>query len=442
MPETQAVQIQCPNCRTVYQAPVRSVIDVGKNPQFRQAFLAGQLNIAVCPKCRLGGPLELPLVYHDPAAEFLAIYFPQHLNIPEVEKQRMIGELTQNLMRDLPAEQRKGYFLNPRQFFSRQSLNDAILGTMGVSQEELDRQRNKLKMIDQLRVMADYPKGLELMIKGKDAQFDYEFFLLLSNRLAQAEAAGDEKAAGQLGALRERLMAVTTFGKKAAKQQEAIASLKEVKSAEEFLDKVAALDPDTANAVAVAARPLLDYTFFQKLTDRIEASRGPERERLTQLRDRLLETTRRLDEATRAAVQDSTALLQELLASRDARAAVREHIAEIDDTFLAVLSANMREAERRGSRSALERMTAIYEEIMSLIEESQPPEIRLINRLLDAPYPEGTRAMLKENQAELTPDTLELMSQLAEEFEQRDSSEGRETAKRLRDIRTQAMLLV
>jgi hypothetical protein len=50
--------------------------------------------------------------------------------------------------------------------------------------------------------------------------------------------------------------------------------------------------------------------------------------------------------------------------------------------------------------------------------------------------------MLKENQAELTPDTLELMSQLAEEFEQRDSSEGRETAKRLRDIRTQAMLLV
>ena len=151
MAETQAVPITCPNCGNNYQAPVRTVIDVGQNPQLRQAFLSNQINVAVCPKCQTGGLLEMPLVYHDPAAEFLAIYFPQQLNIPELERQKMIGEMTQALMRSMPADQRKGYFLSPRQFMNRQALMDAVLGTMGVSQEELDRQRKKLKMIDQLR---------------------------------------------------------------------------------------------------------------------------------------------------------------------------------------------------------------------------------------------------------------------------------------------------
>ncbi len=184
MAETQAVPITCPKCGNQYQTPIRSVIDVGQQPQLRQAFLSGQVNVAVCPKCRAGGLLEVPLVYHDPAAEFLAVYFPPQLNVPEAEKQRLIGEMTQGLMRSLPAEQRKGYFFNPRQFINRQSLTDAILGTMGISQEELDRQRKKAKLVEQLMVMADDPKGLQMMIKGQDAQLDYEFFAILSDLLA------------------------------------------------------------------------------------------------------------------------------------------------------------------------------------------------------------------------------------------------------------------
>ena len=52
MPETNTVPIQCPNCGNQYQAPIRSIIDVGQQPQLRQAFLSGQINVAVCPKCR------------------------------------------------------------------------------------------------------------------------------------------------------------------------------------------------------------------------------------------------------------------------------------------------------------------------------------------------------------------------------------------------------
>lgn len=442
MPETNAIQITCPKCGNVYQTPIRTIIDVGQNPQLRQAFLAGQVNLAICPKCQTGGLLETPLVYHDAAAEFLAIYFPQQLNIPEMERQKMIGEITQELMRSLPPEQRKGYFLSPRQFTTRQSLMDAVLGTMGISQEELDRQRKKTKLIDQLRVMADDPKGLEMMLKGRDAEVDYEFFVLLSGLSQQAAARGDEKAARQLEMLRDQLKKQTTYGKRVARQEEAIQSLKDIQSPEEFFERVLAADEDVVEAIAVAARPMLDYTFFQKLTDRIDAAAGAERDRLTRLRERLLEINQKMEVAARASMQEASGLLQELLASPEPRSAVREHAAEIDDIFMAVLSANMREAERRKSKAALDRMSVIYDEIMTMFDEAMPPEVRLINQLLSADYPGATRDLLKEHRAELTPEMLELMEQLAEDLSQREDAESAQTAKRLRDIRAQAALLV
>jgi hypothetical protein len=141
-------------------------------------------------------------------------------------------------------------------------------------------------------------------------------------------------------------------------------------------------------------------------------------------------------------MQESTVLLQELLSSPEPRSAVREHAAEIDDVFLAVLSANMQEAERRGAKAAVERMAMIYDEIMAMMEESMPPEVQLINDLLRAPYPDGTRALLQEHRAEITPEVIELMGHLADDMEQREGSESGQTAKRLRDIRAQAMLLV
>jgi len=135
-------------------------------------------------------------------------------------------------------------------------------------------------------------------------------------------------------------------------------------------------------------------------------------------------------------------LLQELLSSPEPRSAVREHAEEIDDVFLAVLSANMQEAEKRGAKAAVERMAMIYDEIMALMEESMPPEVQLINDLLRAPYPEGTRAFLQEHRAEITPEVIELMGHLADDMAQREGPESGQTAKRLRDIRAQATLLV
>jgi hypothetical protein len=444
MPETNTVPIQCPNCGNQYQAPIRSIIDVGQQPQLRQAFLSGQINVAVCPKCRAGGMIDVPLVYHDAAAEFLAVYFPQQLNIPELEKQRAIGELTQGLMRSLPPEQRKGYFLSPRQFATRQSLMDAVLGTMGISQEELDRQRKKMKMVEQFMVMADDVKGLQMLTKGQDAQLDFEFFSILDNMQAQAEAAGDSKSNERLKLLRDNLMPLTTFGKRAQKQQAAVESLKDVNSPEEFLDRVIAADPDEVTAIAIAARPALDYKFFESLTARIEAGQGAERDRLTKLREDLLDVTQKIDQSARAGVEDAVKLLGEIINSPNPRTAARERLDEIDDVFMSVLAANMQRAEQEHNEALLERFEMVYDEVMFMVEDGLPPEVRLINNLLRAPYPDGTRALLLEHQAEMTPEVLELMNAMAADMAQRadESPEFANTAKRLKDIRTQAMLMV
>lgn len=421
-----------------YQAAVQSIVDAGQHPELRRAFLAGQLNVAVCPNCKTPVALEVPLVYHDAEAEFLGVYLPQQMNIPEMERQKIIGEMTQALMRDLPPQQRKGYFLNPRQFINRQSFMDAVMGTMGVTQEELDRQRQKMKLLDQALVMVDDPKGLQLLTKQNDAQMDYEFFAILSTLIEQSQAGGDKRTE-KLLALREKLQAVTTFGKKMAKQEAAIASLTEVKSPGEMVDRIIAADPDEADAMAVAARPLLDYTFFQTLSERVGAAQGAEKDRLTKLRERLLAVTQQIDESTRETFREATELLRTLLSAQNPRSAVREHADEIDDAFMSVLSLNIQEAEKQGAKDAADRMQMIYDEIMGMIEESMPAEVRLINDLLRSPYPDGTRALLKQHQGEVTPEVLQLMDQLAEEMTERQDADS---AKRLRDIKTQAMLMV
>jgi hypothetical protein len=287
--------------------------------------------------------------------------------------------------------------------------------------------------------MVDDPKGLDMLAKAQDAQLDYEFFLILSNALEQEAAAGDEESAQKLRTLREKLMPLTSWGKRAAKQEAAVASLEGVKSPDELLAKVIEADLEVVEAMAIAARPLMDYGFFEKLTERIDAGKGPEKDRLVKLRDRLLTITQQVDEAARASFQEASELLGELMNSPDPRAAVRQRAEEIDNVFMSVLSLNLQEAERRGAKEAQQRLQAIWREILSVVEEEMPPEIRLINELLRAQYPDATRALLKQRQGEVTSELLSLMDRLAEDLVERNDPDA---AKRLRDIKAQAMLLV
>ena len=96
-------------------------------------------------------------------------------------------------------------------------------------------------------------------------------------------------------------------------------------------------------------------------------------------------------------------------------------------------------AMQRGNRAVAARLNAIMQTIMQQVQAAQPPEVQFINELLSADYPSGTRKLLVERRAELTPDFLAAMDEIAHMMEQQGQAEA---AKRLRDIRGQAALVV
>ena len=108
---------------------------------------------------------------------------------------------------------------------------------------------------------------------------------------------------------------------------------------------------------------------------------------------------------------------------------------------------NLQEAERQGAKEAVEMLSALLDEINEMAAEALPPEMQLINDLLQAEYPEETRELLHEYSAEITPEFLALLDELAKSLTagegqtEEERQEALETAKRLRDIRGQAQLL-
>jgi ribosomal protein S27AE len=68
-------QIRCPKCSTAFMVDVRTILDVGQEPELKEQFLRGELNRAECPQCGTGGLLNTPLIYHDPDKSLLITYW-------------------------------------------------------------------------------------------------------------------------------------------------------------------------------------------------------------------------------------------------------------------------------------------------------------------------------------------------------------------------------
>jgi hypothetical protein len=136
-------------------------------------------------------------------------------------------------------------------------------------------------------------------------------------------------------------------------------------------------------------------------------------------------------------MQDRASLLGEMLQSQDPKPVIRLHLSEIDDAFMSVLAANIAQAQEERPEAA-QRLLTIRNSIVEVLQESAPPELRFITRLMEAEYPDETRRMLSNSQSMVTPQVLGMMDALVAEFEQRDDKEASE---KLRGILAQAKLM-
>ncbi len=356
--------ITCPFCRASITVPLRQIVDVAEEPTLKTALLAGQLNLFRCPACGNVGALTSPFFYHDPDKELAFIFLPMQAGARDADRQRLIGSLTNAVMSKLPPEKRKGYLLQPKQFFTQQSLIEAILEADGITPEMIAAQQAKVNL---LQTLADLPDDQRpAFIQEHDAELDTEVFALLSSIALSAQAGGAAQEYQQLVALQNQLLEHSTVGRKIAAQQKALEAFTANPTREVLLEQlIAAQDIETRTALVTFGRGALDYAFFQSLTKRIEAATTAGdtemANRLIALRKEIQETRERLSAATRALFEQRAALLQEMMTTPELDKTARTHVDELDDIFFSVLEANLEAAEQNNQRATFDRLQAVGE---------------------------------------------------------------------------------
>jgi len=412
-------------------AQVRTVIDVGQEPELKEQFLRGQVNYVQCPQCGGGGLLSTVLVYHDPAKELLLTYVPAELNMPADQQEKLIGGLVNAIMNELPAEARKAYFLQPKAVLTVDSLYDTILEADGISKEALEAQRAKLKLINTLLAAVEDDKTLDKLVEEHRGELTYEFFLLLSDAIEAHQADGHDDRAKAMQSLREKLLqrvtpVMPTTSPKGSTYDELIELLRKAQGGSEWRSTIA------------VNRPRLDYGFFQALTAKIEAAQvANDREtvtKLTELRQKILEELDSQDKRIREAQDGASLLIMELSEAQDLEAAVRQHSEEINEIFIGLLVRYQDAAKARNDTARAQKLGKILDTAINVIEEKLPPDVRLINKLLRAEHPEGTNAILEEYRGLLTDAFLETYDKYIADLEK---ARDKELAEHLKAVRGQ-----
>jgi hypothetical protein len=390
-------------------AQIEQLFDVSSDPGSKQRLLGGVSNYASCQNCGYTGPLATPIVYHDNAKELLLTYFPAELAMPVNEQERMIGPLITQVTNRLAPEKRKGYLLRPQSFFTYQSLIERILGADGITPEMIESQKKRVSLVERL-LSAATPQARQEIIKQDAALFDAEFFSIFNRLLEGAAASGQEQYNAQMESIQKQLLEETEYGRKISEQanevQEAIKTLQAVGKnldREKLLDiLIEAPNDDRLSALVSLTRPGLDYTFFQSLTGRIEKKTGDERKKLENLREKLLDITHKFDQRAEAEFKHASELLNTLLAADDIQQATANHIQEINDTFVQVLNQALQEANQKNDA---ERMPKL-QQIVAVLQQAStpPPELALLEELLDAPDEAALNKMLDKHAEEITPE--------------------------------------
>jgi hypothetical protein len=357
-----------------------------------------------------------------------------------MEQERLIGRLMNEVINKLPQEKRKGYLLSPKQAFTLQGLMERVLEGEGITKEMLEAQRAKVQLLQSL--MAAPEAGWPEMIQQRDAEIDATLLQLLSAS-AEANASGGNQAGAQkLVALQKAILDHSSLGRQLKTRQETLEAVaRELQAlgnkltADKLLELVTGTtDDDRLSAYVSFARPAMDYAFFEALTRRIDRATGEDKARLTHVRETLLKLTQEVDKATQAQMAEATNLLRSLLEAPDLDKALQENLASIDDTFLAVLNVNIEAAQRAKRPDMVARLTRLSDAIAAVMQEAAPPELRLVNELLQMESDEAAEAALKARQGEITQQLVEAMTYVSESLRQQGQAPLAERLEKLQGV--------
>lgn len=444
------IQVKCPNCGQPFATSLEQIIDGGLDPQAKSRFLSGRTNVASCPACGVDFRLSTPLLYHDGRKELLITFIPMELGMPRDEQERLIGQMTQAIIQSLPQEERKGYLFVPKNALTLQGMVEMILEGDGITKAMIEARRERLGLVE--KFLDSDPETWAALAQAEDANLDEDFFGML---LASADAAmnsGRQDVADQVLHLRDRLLELTTTGKHLVEEAEAQEKVfEEVSEAlnelgdsptREDLAKViieqAQISMDRVPMLVSLLRGAMDYQFFLDLGREIESAEGEQKTFLTTLRDNLTTLVQETDRQAHNIAAKAVETLQEIVNSEDLDGAIRANLEGIDDTFLAVLSANLQNAEQQKNSELVQRLQEVFDRVMSIMQESAPPPLRLINELIRVPDVEQARATIKARAPEFGPSLLQLFDVLMTELATQGGPGGSPVMIRLQALREAA----
>ncbi len=419
-------QIRCPNCGSPIQASIEQLIDVSQDPSSKARLLSGSLNLARCASCRYEGQLAMPLVYHDPSKELLLTYLPVEVGLKKDDQERLIGQLINQAVSGLPAEQRKGYLFQPQAVLTIQGMIERILAADGITREQLDAQRGLMKLFEEM--LRTPEEGLAAFASEHDQDLGAAFFQLAAVAI---QSAPDERAALAAEQKLEAVVRASSYGKRLAEQEaELRAAADSLRAAGAELTRERLLDlilqapgPDRVGALVSLARPALDYEFFSLLSNRIEQAQGSEKERLNKIRQQLLEITQEIDRVQEARLAQSAALLKSIAGAADLEQAVAAGLPYIDDLFMGILQANLKAAAERGDQQTLQRLQQLDAVIESLLQQSMPPGLQLADEVLQADDLQQARQLLEASPDKIDEQTLGALLGAAQRLEQANETE-------------------
>ena len=418
MPKTR---INCPNCRQPVVADIDQLFDVTANPSAKQRFMSGAFNVLQCQSCGYQGMVATPLVYHDADKELLMTFVPPELGLPRDEQERMLGSLINQVVNQLPQEKRKGYLLNPQSALTMQGMIERVLEGEGITKEMIQAQQQRMGLLRRLVSITD-EAALQEVATQEDALIDAEFFMLMSRLIETSMGGGDQESARRLIELQKKLLPVTTYGRQVQVQQEEIqATITELQALgkdltrEKFLDLLMKSTSETRMSVLVSlARPVMDYQFFQLLSEKIEQTQGEEKERLIKLRPLLLEMTQEIDRQMDARQKQARSTVESILQASDLNEAIMQNLSSIDDFFMQELGVMLEEARRQGNLDRSAKINQIGETLQQL---STPPEMALVEEYLDLPDDAARQQFLQANQEKISVEFLEILGNVAAQVE-------------------------
>lgn len=432
----QTVEINCPNCGTRFPVQLYNVVDVSQQPELKQHLLSGQLNLAVCTNCGTATMLSTPLVYHDLEKQLCLVFIPPELNLPAEQQERLIGDTTGMLMQNLPPNAPRAHLLTPRRMMSLPSLIDAILEADGIPREVLEQQRKRVELISELAsALADGQQFASLVEERKD-ELTPELFSTIDAFIQTGMQEGQDESIQVLQILKNRLREHVGDSVEAPAQPSD-------SDIEQAVGQIAAASDEELDEMIAELRPAIDYSFFETWTARIEQltqqGNTAEAERLTARRAYILERVEQMDKEAQELFEASANVLREVLAADDPEAVLRDNSERLDDAFMLVLSANVASAQRAGQDDLASRLEEISRMAIEIIQENLTPEERLINQLLMAPTNEESSALLRSNAAQVTPDFVKRLNEMAD---QQDKEGIKAAAERLRRLAREASSLL